>query len=97
MHPPDCNCPACFDPRKKSDDLLKRLDELKLAEDAFFARHGFPGYQTTDINGNACAAHRNWVRAVEKEREFSGTNIIGSPLARKMFVLGYLKAMEAIK
>ncbi len=67
-----------------TDEMLKALDKAKADEDAWFAKHGFPSYQTADENGQAHPAHRAWWLACETASE-------RSPMARKMFVLGWLK------
>ena len=77
-----------------TEDLLKRLDELKTREDEFFLRHGFI-YETTNEHGIASTAHMNWKWAVEKElKKMGNSNFMGTPMARKMFVLGFLTARD---
>lgn len=68
-------------------EMEKAVAEAKLKEDAFFARHGFPDYSTSDVLGNTHPAHKEWVTIVEREG-----SAFDSPMSRKMFVLGWLRA-----
>lgn len=69
---------------------MEKLKRAVAEENAFWERQGFAGYSTTDENGQAHPAHRAWVKVVESEgRAFD------SPMARKMFVLGWLYGQRA--
>ncbi len=77
---------AWWDAEKKdfTDALYMDLEDAKKKEDQWFSLHGFPNYQTADETGQAHPAHRAWVEVCQSASE-------RSPMARKMFVLGWLK------
>lgn len=72
--------------------MVKLLEESRLAERAFFSRQGFPNYRAADESGGAHPAHRAWVKCVESEGP-----AYNSPMARKMFVLGWLQAKKEVQ
>ena len=89
---------TCMKLGEITPQMLADIDELKKREDEFFKRHGFD-YQTSE-SGMASEPHRQWVKVVEHEYNLVGKEkrvMCDSPMARKMFVLGYLKAKSAEK
>lgn len=75
-----------------TNEMMERLDAAIKREREWFALHGFPDYQTSDDKGGAHPAHRAWVKALEREHHVGiEGSPHGTPLARKMFVLGWLQ------
>ncbi len=73
-------------------EMEKALLDAKVREENFFARHGF----TYKNEGpKATPAHAAWVKVVEEEYNKHGEEVrvyCDSPMARIMFILGWLKA-----
>jgi len=68
-------------------EMNESIQKAFQAENEFWERNGFPGYTSSDENGMANVAHKGWVRVCEKEGR-----AYDSPMARRLFVLGYLTA-----
>jgi hypothetical protein len=85
------HCSRCDEERKRQQGVITPELEAELlkamrAEDEWWAAQGFPEYAETRKQPQAHPAHRAWVGLVEK-----GGRAYDSPMARKMFILGWLK------
>lgn len=82
--------------KEEQDHILKTLDEAKAREVEFFKRYGFSHEEANSKQGQASEAHMAWVKVCENEYKKVADSpsrlSCDSPMARKMFVLGYLIA-----
>jgi hypothetical protein len=99
IHVENCGCAVCIgvgmcgeQPKQQghksaiTHDMELALIAAKKREDDFWERNGFPGYSTVDEKGSANSAHRAWVLMCSENGA-----IYKSPMARQMFVLGWLE------
>lgn len=76
-----------------ANEVALIIDESRKREEEFYARHGFPKYNLTEDQGRP---RRKWLEVCEEERVGGGSGLcVSSPMARKMFILGYLKGKGA--
>lgn len=71
---------------KTMAEITKQLVEAKAKTEKFFRRYGFE----CDMNGPANLAFTNVV-----ETEHANGNNVDFPMARKMFMLGYMKGHDS--
>lgn len=74
-----------------TEEMREEIDKLDQAESEFWERQGFPEYNQLRKHASPHLAHQLWAECVEREGK-----AYDSPMARRMFILGYLSHREIV-